>query len=380
MAWDGIRDRDRESEQVMARTTSILRWLPHALVYPLRGGRWLVILIIGGMLGFVAATWATIGVFALRALPILILALILLQRYLFLVLEHTAMGRAVPPNLMVDGVPRRTHAFFQTLFLGAAVLLTWSAFQLGVAVGSAMLMFWLFALPAATLVMLLAPRGFGWLSPVTMVRSVIKLGAGYLVAAAAILGGVLAAAFGSALGSGFVGALVGVYALILGHHLLGYLAFQRRDELGIEATHGPEVEAQRKRKALEAEVEQLLDRVHVRAAANQTREASRILAEELPETDDPLALQVALLETIMGWRNRELLAWQARRTLGALMEAGRKSRALSLMARCLASDKALVLGDEALTRALAAQAEAEGRPDLAKEITRGLAAAGGSAG
>jgi hypothetical protein len=365
MGWDGIRLRDRELEAKMAAADSVLRWLPQAVVYPLRGGRWTIILLFGLIFTLFNITGRS-GVFGLFTLPALLAWLGLLQRYLFLVVEATSMGNAVPPNLAHEAVPQRGRASMQFLVILMAAGTTLGVWlqlpELTLWVGG----FWLLVLPAATLVLIADRRPWAWLLPWVMGQTVVTLGPGYLVAGLAVMGGatLLLADLG------LLAILPGVYLVILGHHLLGFQAFHRRDALGLAASFAPEVAAAVAREEQDAQIEQVLDRVHLLAGANRTRDAVKVLETELPVTDDPIHQQTSLLELMLGWRNRELVVWQARRTLRALIDANRASRALALMSRCLASDPGIDLQAPALALALGRQALTEGRSDIVLEILK----------
>jgi hypothetical protein len=367
MAWDGIRLRDRDSEAVMAAAGSILRWSPHALRYPLRGGRWIAILLLASVFA-VLSMFLHSGAPGLFSLPALVVWLGLFQRYLFLVVESTSMGNAVPPNLFLEAVPSRLQGSLQLLVLFGAAGSTWTIYlyapYLTYWVGG----FWLLAVPAATLLLVADSRPFAVLSPWVLGRLVATLGPGYLVSVACTLAGV--ALLGSGLGA--LGIFPGVYLVILGHHLLGFQAFCRREALGLQASFSPEETAARAREEQGVVIEKVLDRVHRIAAAGRTQEAVDILKSELPETDDPEHQHSMLLETILTWRNRELMAWQARRTLRALLDGKRASRALSMLSRCLSSHATFDLKAPDLSLALGRQALTEGRPDIALEILKDL--------
>lgn len=374
MGWDGVRRRDTDSEAIMAGERGLSAWLPHALLYPVRGARWSVILLFAILFGFVtqvaAGPFDSSLAYSLRALPILLIALTLLQRYLFLVVEQTAMGNAVPPNLAIDGVPQRRAGLLQMIWLAVAIASTWFGSTLSMDLGWSLLATWLLALPAATLVLLMDTRSLGWLNPLRLLRTVIILGPCYLFANAAILGGAALTAAGGDIGAPYLSALLGIYGLVLGHHLVGYLAFRARAKLGLNVQFAPEVTAEREREARDRELEAALDRAHRLATVNRTRDAVEVISTGLPRAEDPVLREVMLLERLLTWRNQELLVWQARRTIGTLLDAGRASRALALMPRCLSAcgdaDPAL----PAHSLRLGQQALEEGHDDLALRILR----------
>jgi predicted Zn-dependent protease len=367
MAWDGIRRRDREAEELMAASGSVLRWAPHALMYPLRGGRWLVVLLFGLMFAMLVSFLRS-GFFGMFALPALVAWLGLFQRYLFLVVQSTSMGSAVPPNLVREAVPEHLTGALQLLVILFAAGTTWVVHSYAPALTMWVGGFWMLVVPASTLLLASDPRPWALLMPWVMGRLVFTLGPGYLASLACTLGGVALVA----IDLGPLAIVPGIYLLVLGHHLLGFQAFTRRDALGLRASFSPEENAARAREAQDKVIEQVLDRVHLLASAGRTQEAVDILKADLPETDDPEYQQSKLLETVLTWRNRELMAWQARRTLTALLDAGRASRALSLMSRCLAANTEIDLKAPALSLALGKQALSEGRPDIAMEILKDL--------
>jgi len=216
----------------------------------------------------------------------------------------------------------------------------------------------------------MVPRSLAWLDPLRLLRTVIVLGPGYLLASTVILGGAAVTVLGADLGAPYLLAALGLYCLVLGHHLVGYLAFRARAALGLEAQFAPEVTAARDREARDRELEAALDRAHRLASVNRTRDAAALIETELPPATDPVLREVMLLERLLTWRNQELLVWQARRTIGTLLDAGRASRALAMMARCLSAcgdaDPAL----PAQRLRLGQQALSEGHDDLALRILR----------
>lgn len=281
----------------MIAAGSILRYLPDLLLYPLRPAPLLVILVLGSGLWLFSAS--------LFGLFFVVMFSTGLLQYCLRVLEQTAVGHGDPPALGSDEAlyfDSRLARLLLLLALFAAII--HAASLLDPALGWLISLLGWLVLPASMLLLALSDSVSFALAPARLLRVALFSGPLYLLLAAGLAAGFK---FGLApsLQAGNEGfraellvfnlptllrwgtLLASAYAAVLFAHLLGYIAYHHREELGLmvevdrqDLDRQDGVDPATRRRRLLDQLDQLLRARRDADALAQLRHAARELDHE----------------------------------------------------------------------------------------------------
>lgn len=310
----------------MVGSRSLLNYLPRALIYPLREHAPPAILLMTLMLGFGSAS--------LAALPLLIVGTLILSHYAIRVIEQTSLGHALPPALGADALMLADRFTWSAMFAPAVLLsLHFRGADLAVAALA-------FVLPAHWLALGTTRSLWTSLNPLRWAQIILVTGPAYLGLCLLAGGAVWAGRWLSAEWSSLLLIAIWLYLLLLGAHLLGYLAYQQHERLGI----GVQVERPDVQRARETEREQgrrVADLVADLGALHRAGDpagAVRRLSEAVPGTADAHRFHEALYERLKLTAMRGLALTQAARLITLLLDRRLLDRALQIVENALDRD------------------------------------------
>lgn len=313
---------DATADARLAGTPAPLVYLPWLLAYPLRGHAPAVIVLLVGFL------W--IGTRTLLGIPMLGIAAIWSVHYLLAVIEDSARGRGSPPPLRAEVVYLGGLRVLRAVWLPTLLAtVAWNlngegriAAALGVVLLAAL---WL---PAYFLVMATADNLAAALNPLRALRTMLVLGWPYF----ALVTGL------SLLGAGWTllshwplwgWAAAAAYALVLGGHAIGYLAYHRAAALDLDV-HVAEPGRQAREQAQAERLQTLLDRIEAAQLRYDGAAALSALEAEPGGPADPLRFHEDLYARLCQRGSAALIHAQGRRLITRLLNARRAARALEV--------------------------------------------------
>ena len=320
---DGFGAHDPQADRRMAAST-LAAWLPQVALYPLRGHCAPVILLVALLLG--------IGGSSITALVPLIVGSLWTAHYAVRVIETTSYGHATPPRLTGDALSL-TDGFTWSALVAPALLLVLHLEGARIAV-------WVLAalLPAHWIVLATTRSLVAASHPAQLVSAIGATGAVYAAVCAMLVGAALIGDWMSRHVPGFL--LIGtwLYLLFAGCHLLGFVAYQRHERLGIG------VQVERPTVAREREAEQarrldvLLGEIAALHAAGQDEAAAQRMRDTLPGPADARRFHEELYDRLKSIPARGLALTQAARMIAFLIDRRLLDRALEIHENALDLD------------------------------------------
>lgn len=310
----------------MIGSRSLLAYLPRALIYPLREHAPPTILLVTLMLGFGSAS--------LVALPLLIIGTLFLAHYTIRIIEQTSLGHALPPALGGDAL-MLADRFTWSAMLAPAVLLSlhFRGAELAVAVIALMV-------PAHWMVLGTTRSLLSSLNPLRWVQIIRVTGPAYLGLCLLAGGAIWAGRWLSSEWSSLLLIATWLYLLFLGGHLLGYLAYQQHERLGIGVqVERPDVLRARRSEWEQAQrVTELVAEVGALHRAGDSAGAARRLMEVVPGNGDARSFHEDLYARLKLTAMRGLALAQAARLISLLLDRRLLERALEIFENALDRD------------------------------------------
>lgn len=326
----------------MAASRGVVAYLPQILLYPLRGAGPPIILVITILLVF--------GTGGLAGLPLLIVGTIWLAHYAIRVIEQTSLGHARPPALGGEALYLSDLYTWSAMLAPALFVLLWWHGQLVVFTVLALL------LPAHWMALATTRSLAAACHPLRLLQIVMVSGPAYLAIG---LVGVAAAGVGRWLAAWVdlplrVGAWL--YLLIAACHLLGFVAYQRHERLGI----GVQVPRPTREREQAREQQQRLDRLmrdlEQDLAQGRRVEGRQRLLDSLPGPADAHRFHEALYERLKLAPMQGLALTQAARMISFLLDRKLLDRALEVFENALDLDERFRLESPLQLPALAERA------------------------
>ncbi|MGF1525268.1 MAG: hypothetical protein ACFCBW_00505 [Candidatus Competibacterales bacterium] len=343
--------------------TPIWRRLPVALFYPLQR----------------AAFYVCTGAALLALLPVPFLPLLVslfFTRYAFAVLEQVALGEDRPPAL--DGELWSTGLGLPVKYFLLMVILLLVGLQvlhLGTEVGLIYLLVVMLLLPASTMVLAMERRLGAALNPGFLLATVARLGMNYLL----LYGLLILVSLGylqalNALASleqqtartallAFLTQWLGNHSTLVTFYLMGYLIYQRQEELGFEAEANSQSRRQREAHPWAAPL-----------AQGDWTAAAGELEQYLRWNSDDLDAQLAFHRVLLKLDNRPRVREQGRLLIHQLLEARRRAEAVTVYLACHQLDGEFVPRDgqhvEILAQMLRQRRQFDEALDLLNGFTR----------
>lgn len=315
---NGFDGHDAAADQRMAGSRGVLAWLPQVLLYPLRGHAPPIILLVTLMLGF--------GSGGLVGFPLLVVGMLFLAHYAIRVIEQTSLGHARPPRLGGDAL------MLADRFTWAAMLAPLALLSLHFRGADAAVIALALLLPAHWIALASTRSLVSALHPLRLMQIVVVTGPAYLAVCALALAAALAGRWLSAELSSLLLLAIWLYALFAACHLLGFVAYQRHERLGI----GVQVERpaqQLERTQLEDQAQRIEQLVQVLSATQQAGDsegAAKLLRDTQPGAADARQFHETLYERLKLAQLRGLALTQAARMIGFLLDRRLSDRALEI--------------------------------------------------
>ncbi len=310
----------------LADHPSLLRYLPRLLLYPLQLAPALAI----GLFALLIFT----GLQSIVAIAALAIAAPWLFAFLDGIIESSSQGEADAPRFGGSQLFMTDASSVKALIWPGLLATAWFQWR-----DSAPQLAWAVVLGGAFLMpaFLLASTKFGLLSainPLRLIALVWVLGWPYLLACA-LFGGSIALLLSLADSLSVLSTIVlALYLLVLICHLLGYLAFQRAERLGLDVRHRQSSEDESAQERQQAALEASLRLLHA-ALRRKDRDAALAVLRHPVDVADPLAFQEALFSAVALRPEKAIALDQGSRLLQALLDDQRLSRALVVYRQCL---------------------------------------------
>ncbi len=229
--------------------------------------------------------------------------------------------------------------------------------------------------PAALMYAAIDQDTLGALNPMMWLQTVARIGWPYIVAALLCVLILYSEANAKALTLPFLPgplAIVGHYfiahyATIVTFHLLGYLVYQYRNELGFEIAAKPQPLARRRDRD-----QNVLDESERLAAEGNTAGAAQLLGEHIAERGGTDAVHKRYRKLLTLHDDTAALAKHSRDYLNVQIAHDRWRPALDFWAECRAADGKLWPSDPSQVLELVDKAHELGRPELALKFASGF--------
>ncbi len=319
----GFETRDEEADRRMA-ASNLAAYLPRVLLYPLRGHAAPVILVVTLLLG--------LGSASIVALVPLVVGTLWAAHYAMRVLEDTSYGHALPPRLTGDALTFSDGMTWSTLVAPGALLLLYLR-QPGPAV-------WLIAalLPAHWIALGTTRSLIAACHPLRLLHIIAVVGVAYLFVCVLLLGAAALAVWMSTRVSSFLLIAGWLYLLIMACHLLGFVAYQRHERLGM-GVHVIRPTIEREREAEQARrLKTLVEKVAALHAAHDDEAAARLMRGTPAGPADARRFHEDLYERLKALPARGLALTQAARMIVFLLDGQRVDRALDIFENALDLD------------------------------------------
>lgn len=315
----------------MIYNPSVWQQLPHILAYPLKGYALLLLLV------FSLVLWATIG--SVTGLPAFIIFLSWTFKYAYAVLEHTALGYATSPMLSFDIWNPTNQRPTKQLFylLGVYAIYQWSQQLAGDGMALLVLAIGLLLAPASAVIIATENNLLKALNPLKIWSLVKHLGSVYLLIS--LLFSLPVLVIGMLTGLPLLFRLIVImYLLIMTFHLLGFVVYHRREELGLEVSFSPEQETEAQQLAEQRQFNEVLDDVYQLTMGGRSKDAIAELFAKLPELGDTRSTHEKLFARLILWEDKSVALAQAKHYITLLVKEKRLSEANAIYQSCLDSN------------------------------------------
>ncbi len=311
----------------LADHPSLLRYLPRLLLYPLRPAPALAI----ALFAFLIFT----GLQSIVAVAALAIAAPWLFAFLDGIIESSSQGEADAPRFGGSQLFMTDASSFKAIIWPGLIATAWFHWRDSAPLLAQTTVLWgAFLLPAY----LLASTKFGLitaLNPLRLMALAWVLGLPYLLACALFGGSIWLLPRLAGELSLFSSILFALYLLVMICHLLGYLAFQRAERLGLDVRHTLSTEDEDARVRQQAILDATLRLLHAALRRKDREAALAVLRTPTEDLADPPAFQEALFSAVALRPEKAIALDQGERLLLALMQRRQLSRALSVYRQCL---------------------------------------------
>lgn len=279
----------------------------------------------------------------------LVLLAIAASRYLFLILEKTALGHQQPPLLSIDhfglvGGRRALLVLAWLLIVASSRLTGGHALTVATILASALLA------PAVLVLLAVSGETTSSIHPVRLLQFIRRMGVRYLAMAGATLLMTAGLLIGLAGWPPIAAEIAGLYLLVVAFHLLGRLAYLHRGRLQFRPERSPEIEQERRDAETDRSIQAVLDRIRPLSAVHEYRQALAALEAAIEELGAEEELAEAFTERVLQWDNPEVGLLYLQRRITAALRAGRTDAAWRLCQRGFAVTNRFhpATGDEAV--------------------------------
>jgi hypothetical protein len=339
------------------------------LRYPLKTGSLFFILACFLLLTVARAAIEFVGTIGLVGGIVLgIFVLLWYARYLFFILEHTALGHSEPPLFEWEMVSPTERP--RTLFQGVLIMTLIGVGELvlhylGGAVFSVYAVIAVLYFPATVCVISVDQHIGRVFDPLRAFRLIGNLRHHYLTILAAIVlvSGVLALSFDYSDSIMLTNAVL-FYTGVWLFHVIGRVLYANRDAIGLDAERAPERDREKANTEQLRAQNALLDEIFPISRIGKYTNAMRAIDEYLKRNDSPVDEQ-RLFDALMKWEDPYLGLKLGQRRLDRFVAGKNMVSALQLCDRCLAADKQFRPNGADTTIKIAEAAQTDGRSVMA---------------
>lgn len=322
---------DPIADERMARS-GLRQYWPRVLLYPLRGFS-------PGVMVAVALL-ASLGWFGgIMSVLVAATAFSWAIYYGFRVVEHTSLGHALPPALdggaalLLNG--RTLGALvYPTLLLGLSLAGPQVDSRLTGAVLAILAAGW----PAHWLILAAGCGLLAALHPAQCIHVVHVLGRTYLVVSAVLLGSMAAVSRLAPMLPVPLAILLGLYLWLAFCHLIGFVAYQHHEQIGLGVNVARPSEESDRRQLFDEDLKMLMQTLTPLAGARNWQGAGERLFKQTGSLHDAREWNEALLERFKDRRWRPLILAQSARLITVLVQRQRLDRALDIVQDALDLD------------------------------------------
>jgi hypothetical protein len=334
------------------------------LLRPARGGAAAVVVVFAVGLSF-AAKAGYLG------WPLGFLLLSGFFKYAYVLFDHTHRGFDEPPALDMDMMNpvNDQRPIVQVLILGlifAVVKLVQA--ELNNTVASVLAAAFLLLLPASVAELGLETNVLKAVSPAALARLSVGLGPWYLIVLGVI--GAYAAVFWLLSRTALwlpVEVTLGMFAVLSIFSVLGGALYERRDQVGLEVWHSPEIQAERLNRAALREADRTIDAAYEQARLGAHAKAWQILQDWLAERGNQPADYHWVSERVAPWDER-YAARIAQEYVDRLLLLQRNGEALDMVGQRLRISPGFRPKSAASTLKVAQIASRGGAPAIARAL------------
>jgi hypothetical protein len=221
----------------------------------------------------------------LLGIPLALILLSWLFKYAYVLLDHVAEGAREPPVLSIEMMnpadeQRPIGQLFIALAVGSAIAFVRA--RLGTALADGLTLLALLALPASVASFAVTRSFVQAVNPLTLWRIARGFGWIYLaVTASAVVFGLVVTLLARADLPQALGLAVALFGWLSLFALLGGGLYERREALGLEATHAPERAQARESRETGREHERFIDGVYGQARSGNLQDAWRTIEQRL---------------------------------------------------------------------------------------------------
>jgi hypothetical protein len=326
-----LRLQDPEANARMVASPSLWRYLPSILLYPLRGYALGVVLVMGLLFWM----FDLAGIYAAAMGPI---TLGWLTIYLFMIVEDTALGHAIAPQL---GTEVLGHSDYGRILMVIGFWLVIGAlggylrrngiphgYEICMLVG--MLLF-----PAFLVTVALAGSVWSALNPVELMKFIYRTGRGYLLAVTLLcISYVLIAAVTGVVPS-LLAHMATIYFLVMSAHLVGFVTYHRHERLGLDVMVERPTEARARLAAQQRQLDATLQQAIALLETRGWDAARELLRREPTGLVDVRLYHEELYEALRLRRQYDLSLVEGKQLIRCLVMQKRLDRALDIYEQCL---------------------------------------------
>jgi hypothetical protein len=335
-----FRMRDDAADDRMAGTPSVLAYAPRLLVYPFTGFGWPVLLLgTPGVWMLAQAVQAFIDLDVLQmrrwvtGIVLLVMTVVILTYYILRIVEHTASGHATPPPMGGEVLTNIGRVFGQAMFYPSCVATLCYGLRDSAAawwVAGFAVVLW----PAHLLVMATERSVLEGFNPLRLLNAVAGTGPYYVLVCAATAGASwLMLRFASS-SYALLSSAAGLYMIMVICHLLGFVAYHRHRELGLDVEVG-DPEAKRRKQEQAQRLQDLYARIDAYMQGRNVEGAAREMFNEPGGPDNVLQFHEDLYSRLMTYKYGDLILLQGQRLVTLLLDGRRIARALEVYEACL---------------------------------------------
>ncbi len=302
-------------------------YLPQLLCYPLHFTALCTLIL------FTLMIW--VGLQSLASVVLLVIVTPWLFAYLEAVIVHSADGEAEPPRLGAEQLLFNWGGALKLLLVPALIVsLWWPLWQQHAMLAATVGSLGLFLLPAY----LFLASCFGLLtalSPLQIGASILVMGWPYLIASAALAASIWMVFFFVSEIAVFASIMLVLYVLFVNAHLLGYLAFHRADQLGLDARVALSLAEEQRLDDQAVRLATKLDEVGAALRRKDSQAAIAALRQVPADLVDPVAFHQSLFSALALRPEKIVALEQGQRLLAALLAEREYAQALAIYRQCL---------------------------------------------